>query len=93
MSLFITCPVENVERAIAAVNAEGFAPKAFASPEETREHLERNGFDVDRVALRQDRGGGRLDRQRGDLARQLPALPGERRSARLSRRLSPAQGR
>lgn len=44
--------IENVERAIAAVNAEGFAPKAFASPEETRERLERNGFDVDRVALR-----------------------------------------
>ena len=43
---------ENVERAIAAVNAEGFAPKAFASPEDTRERLGRNGFDVERVALR-----------------------------------------
>lgn len=44
--------IENVERAIAIVNAEGFAPKAFASPSDTRVKLERNGFEVERVALR-----------------------------------------
>lgn len=44
--------IDNVERAISAVNAEGFSPKAFASPSDTRVKLERNGFDVERVALR-----------------------------------------
>lgn len=44
--------IENVERAIAAVSAQGFEPKAFASPEDTRERLNRNGFDVERVTLR-----------------------------------------
>ena len=44
--------IANVERAIASVNAGGFAPKAFATPEGTRVKLARNNFAVERIALR-----------------------------------------